>query len=68
MDTAQKDGMVPNAPGYVNLHNELSSFRASLVNVAAYGHIPVPLVYTQVNYENKAPSKLFLIYALMLCK
>jgi hypothetical protein len=48
LDKAQIDGMIPNAPGYVNLHNELSAFRASLINVDAYGHIPVPLVYTQV--------------------
>ena len=27
---------------------QISAFRASLTDVATYGHIPVPLVYTQV--------------------
>jgi len=45
---AQKDGRIPNAPGYAGLLGQISSFRSSLTSVAAYGHIPVPLVYTQV--------------------
>jgi len=45
---AQKDGLISSAPGYAGLLGQLSSFRSALTSVATYGHIPVPLVYTQV--------------------
>merc|ERR1712223_432125 len=45
---AQKDGLIASAPGYAGLLGQLSSFRSALTSVATYGHIPVPLVYTQV--------------------
>lgn len=48
VNKAQKDGMIPSAPGYAGILGQISQFRSALTNVAAYGHIPVPLVYTQV--------------------
>ena len=35
---------------------QISAFRASLTDVATYGHIPVPLVYTQVRNVNHSSS------------
>ena len=46
---AQKDKLITSAPGYAGLLGQLSAFRSSLTDVATYGHIPVPLVYTQVS-------------------
>ena len=48
MCKAQKEGMVANAPGYAGLMGKISDFRNALTEVSTYGHIPVPLVYTQV--------------------
>jgi len=45
---AQKDGRMSVAPAYSNLVGRISKFRSSLTMVASYGHVPVPLVYTQV--------------------
>jgi len=45
---AQKDGLIKTAPGYSHMMLRLSEFRTGLTKVATYGHIPVPLVYTQV--------------------
>jgi len=45
---AQGDGLIKSAPGFSGLLGQISAFRASLTDVATYGHIPVPLVYTQV--------------------
>ena len=45
---AQQDGFIKNPPGYKALIGQVADFRAGLTGVAAYGHIPVPLVYTQV--------------------
>ena len=45
---AQEDGMIANAPGFKGLISKVAEFRSDLTSVAAYGHIPVPLVYTQV--------------------
>ena len=45
---ARKDGFIINAPGYSHLMGRLSEFRAELTEVATYGYLPVPLVYTQV--------------------
>jgi len=48
VEKAQKDKLITSAPGYAGLLGQLSAFRSSLTDVATYGHIPVPLVYTQV--------------------
>jgi len=45
---ANCEGRVKSAPGYAGLLGQLAAFRSSLTSVATYGHIPVPLVYTQV--------------------
>jgi len=45
---AQGDGLIKSAPGFSGLLGQISAFRTSLTDVATYGHIPVPLVYTQV--------------------
>jgi len=45
---AMKDGQVKSPPGYNGLLGQIATFRSSLTKVATYGHIPVPLVYTQV--------------------
>ena len=45
---AYKDQMVTNGPGYTGLLANISDFRKALTEVCTYGHIPVPLVYTQV--------------------
>ena len=45
---AQQEGLVANAPGYAALMGKISEFRNALTEVSTYGHIPVPLVYTQV--------------------
>lgn len=48
MSNAQKEDLIQSAPGYAGIMGMLSKFRSSLADVATYGHIPVPLVYTQV--------------------
>jgi len=45
---ALKDGVIKSPPGYNGLLGQIATFRSSLTKVATYGHIPVPLVYTQV--------------------
>ncbi|XP_023337745.1 bestrophin-1 [Eurytemora carolleeae] len=45
---AQQDGYITSAPGYVQIITQINIFRSKLNDVSAYGHIPVPLVYTQV--------------------
>jgi len=45
---AQKEGLIKTPPGYSHMMLRLSEFRTGLTKVATYGHIPVPLVYTQV--------------------
>lgn len=37
-----------NAPSYSNLVKAIAEFRKALTQVATYGHVTVPLVYTQV--------------------
>ena len=37
-----------NPPAYVSIVNAVSNFRKSLTGVVTYGHVTVPLVYTQV--------------------
>jgi len=48
LNRAHKEGLVTSAPGYSHMLGRLSEFRKSLSEVATYGHLPVPLVYTQV--------------------
>ena len=48
VEMAQKEELIKSPPGFSSLLNSISSFRSSLGDVATYGHIPVPLVYTQV--------------------
>ena len=48
MTKAQQDGLIKNASGYKGLICQVADFRSDLTGVATYGHIPVPLVYTQV--------------------
>ena len=45
---AKKEGFITSAPGYSHLMGRLSEFRGALTEVATYGYLPVPLVYTQV--------------------
>lgn len=45
---AQMDDKFINAPSYSNLIKAIAAFRKSLTQVATYGHVTVPLVYTQV--------------------
>ncbi len=46
--SAQAEGLINNPPGYVALLSQTASFWSALISVETYGHIPVPLVYTQV--------------------
>ena len=39
--------------GYSHMMLRISEFRTGLTKVATYGHIPVPLVYTQVGKTKK---------------
>jgi len=48
LSDAQKKGLVVSAPAFNGLTGQVAAFRTSLTKVATYGHIPVPLVYTQV--------------------
>ena len=48
LSKAMQDGVVKSPPGYNGLLGQIATFRSSLTKVATYGHIPVPLVYTQV--------------------
>ena len=45
---AMKDKRFANAPAYTNLVKSIAAFRKSLTEVVSYGHVTVPLVYTQV--------------------
>ena len=46
--TADQTGLITSGPGYSALLSRLTEFRSGLVQVATYGQIRVPLVYTQV--------------------
>ena len=46
--STNKNGAVS---GYSHMMLRLSEFRTGLTKVATYGHIPVPLVYTQVYFS-----------------
>ena len=48
MAKAQTEDLIKSAPGYAGIMGMLTNFRSSLGDIATYGHIPVPLVYTQV--------------------
>jgi len=45
---AMKEKRLANAPTYANLVKSIAAFRKSLTEVVTYGHVTVPLVYTQV--------------------
>ena len=45
---AHEKGMVVSQPAYAHLAREIANFRTNLTQVATYGDLPVPLVYTQV--------------------
>ena len=46
--TAMTDDRVAHPPSYAGLVRSIASFRKSLTEVLAYGHVTLPLVYTQV--------------------
>ena len=45
---AKKEGYITSTPGYSYIMGRLSEFRGRLTEVATFGYLPVPLVYTQV--------------------
>merc|ERR1711902_364224 len=45
---AMTDDRIANAPSYSNLVRAIAAFRKGLTEVVTYGHVTVPLVYTQV--------------------
>jgi len=45
---AMNDDRLANAPSYSNLVKAIAGFRKGLTEVVTYGHVTVPLVYTQV--------------------
>jgi len=45
---AQIDGRFENPPSYSGLVGKVCDFRRGLTQVASYGHVTIPLVYTQV--------------------
>ena len=49
---AMKDKRMANAPIYSSLVKAIAEFRKSLTEVVTYGHVTVPLVYTQVSFPN----------------
>jgi len=46
--SAQREGRFVNPPSYTGLVGKVCEFRKGLTQVASYGHVPIPLVYTQV--------------------
>ena len=50
--TAMVDDRVAHPPSYAGLVRSIASFRKSLTEVLAYGHVTLPLVYTQVRFPN----------------
>ena len=50
---SHKRGLVVSQPAYANIIRQLDFYRQGLTDVATYGHIPVPLVYTQVGTRIK---------------
>ena len=50
--TAMVDDRVAHPPSYAGLVRSIASFRKSLTEVLAYGHVTLPLVYTQVSFPN----------------
>jgi len=45
---AMNEDRLANAPSYSNLVKAIAAFRKGLTEVVTYGHVTVPLVYTQV--------------------
>ena len=46
---AMNEDRMANAPSYSNLVKAIAAFRKGLTEVVTYGHVTVPLVYTQVS-------------------
>merc|ERR1712105_291100 len=44
----KNEDRVANPPSYANLVKAIAAFRQALTDVVTYGHVTVPLVYTQV--------------------
>ena len=45
---AMNEDRFANAPSYSNTVKAIAAFRKGLTDVVTYGHVTVPLVYTQV--------------------
>ena len=45
----KNEGRMANPPSYANLVKAIAAFRQALTDVVTYGHVTVPLVYTQVS-------------------
>ena len=45
---AMTEDRMANPPSYANLVKAIAAFRKGLTEVVTYGHVTVPLVYTQV--------------------
>ena len=55
---AMTEERVAHPPSYAALVKSIATFRASLTEVLTYGHVTLPLVYTQVSLQN-VPFKPF---------
>ena len=49
---AMTEDRVAHPPSYAALVKAIATFRANLTEVLAYGHVTLPLVYTQVCVQN----------------
>ena len=45
---SQMEGRFENAPSYTNAIKGIMDFKKALISVISYGHVSVPLVYSQV--------------------
>ena len=45
---SQMEGRFENAPSYTNAVKGIMDFKKALISVISYGHVSVPLVYSQV--------------------
>ena len=53
------DDRLANAPSYSNLVKAIAAFRKGLTEVVTYGHVTVPLVYTQVSSKIVCNERVF---------
>ena len=56
---AGNEDRVANPPSYANLVKAIVAFRQGLTDVVTYGHVTVPLVYTQVSRKIVTSLKCF---------